>query len=281
MTAAARKKNVVALPAQPTSELVEITPDLAREWLGVNLNNRKLRDSQVKKYGRDMAAGKFPITGSTIAFDRTGRLIDGQHRLHAIVAAGVTIKSFVVFGLDPVAQDFTDIGAARPAADILGFHGYANRVPLASLTKLAYLFDEDRLHKDSKDKNVSAPQILEYIAQWPATEESAAMCSTLRKNVDMAPSVLGAAIFLCSRVDGDAADVFFHRLADGASLEPGSPILALRTRLREMRLNKQRPSPEAALSLTIRAWNAWRAGRSLRSLPVYKNGTTIRCPKPQ
>jgi hypothetical protein len=38
---------------------------------------------------------------------------------------------------------------------------------------------------------------------------------------------------------------------------------------------------EALVSLVFRTWNAWRAGRKLSSLPLYRNGELIECPEPK
>jgi hypothetical protein len=65
-----------------SSELVEITPAMAREWLEKNIeNNRGVGAQVVDAYARDMLAGKWYIPGDPIRFDEDGNLIDGQHRL--------------------------------------------------------------------------------------------------------------------------------------------------------------------------------------------------------
>ena len=49
----------------------------------------------------EMQDGKWRLNGKTICFDSTGRLLNGQHRLSAVVRSGVTLTTVVVRGLDP------------------------------------------------------------------------------------------------------------------------------------------------------------------------------------
>jgi hypothetical protein len=53
-------KNTIPPIMEPTGELVEITPAMAREWLEKNIeNNRGVRPSVVEAYARDMVAGEW------------------------------------------------------------------------------------------------------------------------------------------------------------------------------------------------------------------------------
>lgn len=69
-------------------EQVQMTPGLAKKMLASNADNqRNLRMSKVEQYVRDMLAGHWPITGETIKVATDGALIDGQHRLTAVLHA--------------------------------------------------------------------------------------------------------------------------------------------------------------------------------------------------
>lgn len=61
------------------------------------------------------------MTHQGIAFDITGRLIDGQHRLHAIILAGVPIQISVTRGCSASSFSILDRGSSRSASDILGW----------------------------------------------------------------------------------------------------------------------------------------------------------------
>jgi len=105
-------------------ETSDVTPQQAEEWLAKNADfQRKLRDSVVDKYARDMINGQWQLTHQGIAFDAKSRLIDGQHRLAAVVKAGIPVKMLIVRDSPSAAYDHLDLGYGRTAIDILKSQG--------------------------------------------------------------------------------------------------------------------------------------------------------------
>lgn len=101
-----------------------ITPQLAREYLRTNSNNRPLRVMHVTKLADAFARGEYAQTHQGIAFDSAGVLLDGQHRLHAIERQqdGFSVAMLVTRGLDR-ATTFLAVDAnhaVRSNADVLG-----------------------------------------------------------------------------------------------------------------------------------------------------------------
>jgi len=69
---------------------------MAAAYLEKNLErNRPLSASTVARYAAEMQHGHWMLTHQGIAFDDAGHLIDGQHRLHAIVKSGVGVDMAV------------------------------------------------------------------------------------------------------------------------------------------------------------------------------------------
>ncbi len=97
---------------------VMIDPDTAMTWLRRNKINRRVSNTAVARYASDMTAGFWPYTHQGIAFDRHGYLLDGQHRLHAIVQSGCTIAMQVTVNMDPTARKAIDQGKSRSTADV-------------------------------------------------------------------------------------------------------------------------------------------------------------------
>lgn len=97
-----------------------INPQKATEYLGLNIErNRRVRQTLVDALARDMRTGAFVATHQGIAFDTNGKLIDGQHRLHAIVASGKTVNMMVTRGVPASAIGKIDIGATRSISDAM------------------------------------------------------------------------------------------------------------------------------------------------------------------
>lgn len=263
-----------------STSLVDVTPDMARDWLAnKNPRNRPVRNSVVSRYARDMANGAWLTTGEAIKFTSAGELIDGQHRLRAIDLSDVTLTLLVIRGLEKAAQDVMDTGLARRASDMLAIHGGRNTTLTAAAAKLAILYYDGRLHAESASRSVTHTDIMEFVRANADFDNTCATTNNLAKHSELRPSVFATALFICGEIDGEAADEFFTRLSDGVNLPAGSPIMALRSRARELRLKKVRAQPEVLLSATIRAWNAWREGRDMAMIPLYKGSSPIRCPE--
>lgn len=119
-----------------TTETLTITPTKAKELLEINQSNRPLRGGYVSLLAREMAEGRWrDMNGDTIRISKTSQLLDGQHRLHAVIQAKHPIKTIVVSGIDPDANDSIDIGLRRQASDVLALDGVKNAVVLSAIIK--------------------------------------------------------------------------------------------------------------------------------------------------
>lgn len=78
-----------------------ISPEEAQSYLNNNAKHRPIKEKKVNEYMGEMREGKWRLNGKTICFDSTGRLLNGQHRLSAVVRSGVPLTTVVVRGLDP------------------------------------------------------------------------------------------------------------------------------------------------------------------------------------
>jgi hypothetical protein len=120
---------------------VDVTPEMAAYWLRNNFRNRPISDDVVTAYARDMLAGQWVFTHQGIAFNDQDQLIDGQHRLKAIIKANITVPMMVTFGLpskidgkEMTTMDCVDRGRTRSVADQLKIqHGISNASIIAAV----------------------------------------------------------------------------------------------------------------------------------------------------
>jgi hypothetical protein len=96
-----------------------ITPVMAKEYLKANIGNRPLRRGHVKDLADAITRGEFLKTHQGIAFDTGGNVLDGQHRLEAIVAANMPVAMNVTFDAPSESFAVLDQGTRRTASDIL------------------------------------------------------------------------------------------------------------------------------------------------------------------
>lgn len=102
------------------TKVVTITPADAVLWLEGNIHNRKLRESRVRLYARDIKGGKWRLTHQGIAFDESGKLSDGQHRLWAIVEADTPATMMVSWGVPSTSLMVIDDHLQRNVVDAIG-----------------------------------------------------------------------------------------------------------------------------------------------------------------
>ena len=126
-------------------EITTIWPSEAKEILeNANYKNRPISMIAVKKMANDIKNNSFILTHQGIAFDNTGRLIDGQHRLMACVLANLPITILVATGL-PASQnvgdgiintfEVLDSGKNRSVSQMLYLSGMKNSAQLAATAK--------------------------------------------------------------------------------------------------------------------------------------------------
>lgn len=100
--------------------LVRFTPELASEFLRKhNFGNRSIRPYVIKKYAKSMSDGDWVLSPEPLALSTDGRLLNGQHRLSAVIASGVACDFYVAHGFDDNVFSVLDRGATRTAYDAL------------------------------------------------------------------------------------------------------------------------------------------------------------------
>lgn len=265
-------------PPEPAVESVTVTPELAESWLARNTLNRRLRLGLVDRYARDMAAGRWQFDGTPIKFGADGALLDGQHRLRALVEAGTTLPFVVIRGLPPEAQRTMDTGAKRTVGDQLKLRGLSNPDLLASVARFAL-----RMRGDTSGQRILDPtpsEIHEWVEANPRYADATAYYAARYFTLPLMPTVGVYALLALTNVGGHVGGEFFEGLLTRANLPKGSPILVLDARLHRGTSKGHRGRIEQ-LSLVYRAWNHWVAGQSISKLQLAMDeGGVVRVPEP-
>lgn len=255
-------------------ELMTVTPELAAEWLGHNTHNRSLGNATVLSYSRQMKDGLWLLNGDSVRFSDQGVLLDGQHRLAAVIHSGASITMWVGRGFPLEVQATIDTQRKRTAGDALGLEGYANGNQLAAVVRMVHRWDQGERSMfgfgGSKD-HLSTIEVLKVLEKDADPYEQSVKHSHMR----IAPGrILSTLYVLSSRVDHTLAEIFLERFYDGASLSRGNPILTFRGYAERLSAPQGKaPAPGIYLNAGVRAWNAWIQDRSL--LTIGYKGSTI------
>jgi hypothetical protein len=250
-------------------KLTIVTPEWAKETLKKNLGNRPLNAQHVDKLAKEMTNGRWKVNGDTICLN-DNRIIDGQHRLHAVIQSGVTIETLVVEGLPSDVFDTKDVGKKRSAGDTLGVAGEQNAFRLAAALVMIDKYFTGRVEKTVTYSNT---EIEELLIKYPEARKS--IQTSIGNKSLITPSVLDACHYLFSRKDEAMADQFVEKVLRGVALTEGSPWYVLRERLVNNSMSKAKLNKTYLMALCIKAWNHARSGTSVKILKFSQEGSNI------
>jgi hypothetical protein len=217
--------------------IVLITPNDAKRLLdNSKTKNRTVNKSNVLRYSNEMRQGKWKLNGESIKLDYDGNVIDGQHRLLAIINSNVSIETMVTTGLDPIVFGTLDTGKKRDGSDVLSIHDVKNSRLVASTIKMVKQLDKgiygDRGSSGRVLSNEDFPHI--YFNDPDGYQTSVKLGTNLYKAINSAitPTLISSFhYYLMKRYGYDVATDFMDKLCLGHGLTTNSPVLALRNKL--------------------------------------------------
>jgi hypothetical protein len=254
-------------------ELKTITPAIAQKMLKMNIGNRALTIWHVEELAKEIRAGRWRVNGDMIRISITGRVLDGQHRLAAIVKTKMTIQTWVMEGLEDDIFDTIDVGKKRSQGDTLGCLGEKNAYRLSSALILIDKYCTGRVQNNISYSNGEVEELLE---KYPGARDS---IQTKCKTKLILPSVLDACHFLFSSKDAKLTGEFVEKVLRGAGLEEGDPWYVLRERLVANSLAKAKLNKAYIFALCIKAWNHARVGKKIQHLKLNeRDGKLVEFP---
>jgi hypothetical protein len=250
----------------------KITPAIARNILeNFNSNNRKMRDKLVDKYARDMMSGRWDMTADPLRFNCDGSLLDGQHRLAAIVKSKKSIMMVVVRGVDKAARHNIDTGAKRSVSDTLTFLGYKNVTQLAATARWLMQYDRNQLLERPSYSNA---EVLGWIEANPKVCDVVNHHSKYQHKPGTKTVLISIAYLTRKNFNHESA-AFIETVRTGEGLFNGNPIYALRKWLEwnDARAGRMR-SIIITQGIVVKAWNTYVDGGSCEQLHFRPGGPT-------
>lgn len=142
------------------SEVIKVTPEMATKWLEGKVHNREVRDSVVHRYAEDMKAGRWGLTHQGLAFNPDGKLLDGQHRLWAIISANQAVWMTVAYNVPDEAQQYIDGGVSRTAVDVMRLAD-----PDSEVTNFRMAIARQMLIGTRTQVNMSRAELIEFYTE--------------------------------------------------------------------------------------------------------------------
>ena len=251
-----------------------IGPDEAEAILATTSFNRPVSSSRVITLANEMRTGKWQLNGETIVISETGKLLDGQHRLYAIMEAKKHVQVILVYGAPDIAFETIDTGRARTGGDIFAMRGYKHTLVSSATAGMIW-----RLYHHTNTNEVCPPVFqLRVMERYPAIQKWAPFVDNT-KPVLPKTSLLTALVYLEDVAQAPLlAEQFFTGIAKGNDLAMGSPLLALRNRALLMRAERHIMNVPTTWPATARVLTAFEKDEVLHGLRKETSSGLIRRP---
>lgn len=226
--------------------------------------NRKIREANIERIAKDMLTGRwFCDSGEDLLIDQKGFLIQGQHRLEALIRTGLTFPFGIKFGMRRNAMDVLDSAMTRMGVGEYERSGGKYGSVLARYTK----FREGYVDGVGPTfPRFSKLELLEHMHKYSA-EFNKIMDLIPKNRFDGFPLPLRAfTYYLCSQVSSKDAKLFIDKMVLGDSLSANCPILRMRGKLAEGVPGQQNDKEFNSLQQLIQTWNLWREGKPAQRL---------------
>lgn len=190
----------MATQAKLKTEIINITPAQAKQWLDKNTKNRQIREERAVQYADDMKAGRWRFTHQGIAFYIDGTLADGQHRLHAITLYNKPVPMLVTRGLPQETGQAIDQNLPRMTHDAIRIGGgpaWIERNLVASVRVLL-----NYMNADTKAHSVA--EIVDYAKRYADDLQLAQAFVAIKKRNVTSASI--AACYFCAMQAGEDKD---------------------------------------------------------------------------
>lgn len=254
-------------------EIVRVTPSMAAQILEGNTRNRSLRPHYVHQLAGAMERGEWVNNGEPIQVARDHTLLNGQHRLRAVIESGVSVPMLVVRGLPVTAQKTMDVGARRTLSDVLALHGEQDTTSLGAVLGLLHRYRAGARLDYSGRTAPTVTEALELLRLEPGIAEALPEGRQIRERSGMRMTVGSVLFYLFEEVDPGTGRKFFEALCDPAGEESWSAVRRLRAHIDRVRRSRKYSFSTVVLSaVTIKAFNAWREGRPVEVLAYRADG---------
>lgn len=246
-----------------------ITPAVATKLIQSNTHNRKISQPVLLRYVADMLNGRWKQdTGETIKISKKGRILDGQHRLHAVVKSGVSNYFYITTGLDEDVFDVIDTGKSRNAADAFTIADIKNSYQLSAILVYFNLLKENKRKGRQVNLRQTNSELLEQYYEEPLfwqniTNKTAVLYTAFAKILP--GSVIGGFLAYLYKLNPEKAEDFMEQLCTGLNVTNQS-IALLRNKLMQDRMSPRKMPPSLKMALIIKTWNYYTKGIEVKIL---------------
>ena len=257
-----------------TSIVETITPAKAQEYLSKSGGNRNISAPVVKSYALSMTQGKWMLNGEPIVFDIDGVLLNGHHRLHAVIKAGVPIQTFVTRGVEHESFTTFDCGRHRTVGQLIGMQGIKNYNTISSAISTSFKLANNLtvgehvgIEKKLGQTNMKMIELFNEDRELYIEAGNFAVVVRARCNILDSSIVGGVTHFLVryGHYDIDFVKEFFFNICSYDTC-PNQTLNVMRKRICENKGAVKKLPRSIMMAYLIKTWNAYVLNKTIKCL---------------
>jgi hypothetical protein len=238
--------------------VMKIDPRTATGMLSRNVNNRPRNQGHVDMIANEITGGRWALNGQPIILDKDGFVVDGQHRLHAIVQAGLSVEVLVVHGVESSVFSTVDNNKTRSPSDALATMGVPNYCEVSSL--LLFILRYETSDKHQIRGRFTQTEALEVLAKHPNAVESVRKVMKYSRGLLPKSAVYGLAYY--TKQSDEKLEYFLQQATTGVCESANSPQAKLAARMIKNKSDKAKLGSIDSQAIAIIAWNYYVEGKS-------------------
>lgn len=258
------------------SSVETVTPQVADKILTDSkdqVKNRNVADCHVEWLSDQMKAGKWRTNGEPIILDDEGFLLDGQHRLYAVVMSGATIETVVTRGVDRSTFATIDTGSARTTGNVMSIAGEANASTIATALGWVHRYEVGAMLHHARFAGFTSQIALNLVKKHPTLREDVTWAVGMRSNVflkNIPAASLAFMKYAFGQYKPNKATEFFELVGDIRQDEPGTPTRTLRDWILKTERSRRPASTLEIMAVTVKAWTAFLNGDRPKTYVWYR-----------
>lgn len=255
-----------------SNAVVTIDSEFAKWLLSLNKANRPVNEKTVAYYAKQMATGQWKYNGDSIRISKSNILLDGQHRLHAIVKSNTSQKMLLLSELPDDSFETIDRGKTRSIGDIFAIKNIPNYTNVAAIISriLNMKLSGNNGKTDTKGNLISAQDNLDFYHQNKELMDNITfLAGKYYRLFRLVPlSVYGSYLYFMYEIDKDKAEDFLSKVATGIDCSPAkySYIYLFRQRLTNETKATSKLKDLDRNILLIKCWKHFLAGKEVKQL---------------
>jgi len=247
-----------------TNEHVLVTPTMAAEFLKRNRGNRPISRRRVKAFAKLISSGAFGHTHQGMALDEVGDLLDGQHRLAAILETGISVWMVVARNVPRATFTQIDAGGTRSGGQTLAAMQVTNYSAKSSMIRIAILLEESGLNLAGTPSNEEIKAYLQANAN--------AVNDVYAAKVKSTPMAIYGAFLYAYQCFPAKMQEFLTPFKTGAGLTTTSPLLKFRNYVTTRPKSELGHNQRKDVAITLGAIQSFikgeKAGKAVKMDPI-------------